>query len=210
LSYYGLTIKRATLSSTLLPLFLAAACGGKFVVDGSLAATTGAGGATLGTGGATTSSSAGTGGASCAAGAFIELLLDDHEQVQMTASCNGVLPLPVPFGQEEYDSDGAGSTPGLYLVGCVTSASNSASFALFASGAFAPGTFPVRDADYKTGGGGTNLRGSGNVGTLQVDQLGPVGGTISGSFQLTLPSNALLQGKFVVCRAPDSGFVGAG
>jgi hypothetical protein len=204
-------MKRATLSSTLLPLFLAAACGGKFVADGSSAATTGAGGATLGTGGATTSSSAGAGGANCAAGTFIKLLLDNQEEVQMTASCNGVLPLPVPWGQEEYNSDGAGSTPGLYIMGCVTSASNSTSFALFASGAFAPGTFPVRDADYyKPDGGGTDLGGSGNFGTLQVDQLGPVGGTITGSFQLTLPSNALLQGKFVVCRAPNSGFVGAG
>jgi hypothetical protein len=201
-------MNRATLSSTLLPLFLAAACG-KVVVDGSPAATTGAGGATVGTGAATTSSSVGAGGASCAAGAFIALVVDDQE-VQMTASCDGVLPLPVPWGQEEFNSDGAGSTPGLYIMGCVTSASNSTSFALFASGAFAPGAFPIHDADYKPDGGGTGLAGSGNLGTLQVDQLGPVGGTIAGSFQLTLPSNALLQGKFVVCRAPDSGFVGAG
>src|ERR1700678_2847379 len=98
-------MKRATLSSKLLPLFLAAACGGKLVVDGSPVATTGAGGAPLGNGGATTSSSAGAGGASCPSGSFIELLLDNQEEVQMTSICNGVLLLPVPWGQGEYNSD---------------------------------------------------------------------------------------------------------
>jgi len=189
-------MNRATLSSTLLPLFLAA-CGGKFVVDGSSA---------LGTGGATTSSSVGTGGAtiaSCAAGAFIALVVDNQE-VQMTASCNLAGAPPVPWGQEEHNSDGAGSA-GLFIMGCVTSAANSPRFTIFAFGAFAPGTFPVREGGYYQPDGGTDIGGSGNVGTLQVDQLGPVGGTITGSFQLTLPS-AALQGKFVVCRAPDSAF----
>lgn len=191
LSYRGLIMNRATLSSTLLPLFLAA-CGGNVVVDGA---------STLGTGGATTSSSVGAGGASCAAGAVIALVVD-NQQVELTASCNLAGKPPVPTGQEVYATDGAGMT-GLHIVGCVTSAENSPRLIARASGAFAPGTFTSVEADYYQADGGTDIWG--NVGTVQVDQLGPVGGTITGSFQITGPS-AALQGTFVVCRVPDSPF----
>jgi hypothetical protein len=199
----------------LLPLVLAA-CGGNVVVDDASATTTGAGGfvpTTTGAGGSvltttatTTSASVGAGGstsATCSANAIIALVVDDAQPVSLTATCvSGVTvpPLPVPYGQERFG--GTVDSGGLGIVGCVPSPTGNPSFSLFAAGAYMPGTFPVTNVDYVAADGSSEDQGGTSLGTLQVDELDPVGGTISGSFQVAIMPSPL-QGKFVVCRAGD-------
>ena len=205
-------MSRTKLSSLLLP-FLLAACGGNVVVDGSSGAgTPGAGGSastSAGAGGAVlaTSSSTGAGGstsASCGTtGAFFQLVINGVP-LSLTSSCADFAPLPVPFGREEY---GSGPGAGLLIEGCVTSAATSPGLSIGAEHAYEPGTFPVQYFRY-TGPGDVVSTGVPTSGSLEVDQLDPVGGTITGSFQLSVPmpggaSNVTLVGKFAVCRAPD-------
>jgi hypothetical protein len=211
-------MSRARLASTLLPLLLAA-CGGNVVVDASSAATTGTGGSststtgaggtvgtstgtggTVGTSSVASSSSTGAGGstgAACPTGMFISLV-QDNAPLQLTSSCSFQSPpVGVPFGQELMG--GSSSSPGsLTIEGCVSSANDSDGLSITVIGASSPGAYMIA--------AGTSLygipvpMGAQLSGVLDVDQLGPVGGTITGSFQMP---QAMLQGKFVVCRAPD-------
>ncbi len=181
----------------MLPLLLAA-CGGNVVVDGSSGAgTTGAGGAvstsagTTGAGGSTTTS--------CGTGTFFNLVVNG-ELVPMTSSCfgAGAPALPVPYGQEIH---GGASAGGLGIQGCASPAMDSQGITLDVAGAFAPGTFTIGSAQYRQPGSTATVTVSG--GTLQVDELDPVGGTIKGSFDQGFPELTEVQGTFVVCRAPD-------
>jgi hypothetical protein len=197
----------------LLPLVLAA-CGGNVVGEGASATTTGTGGSvstTTGAGGSllTTTSTGtlfGAGGstsASCSADAFITLVAGDIEPETLTATCiSGVTvpPLPVPYGQELFG--GVAGAGGLSIVGCAPSALGNTTLYLSAAGAYMPGTFAITALDYAEPDGAGDDQGSPSLGTLQVDELGPVGGTISGSFQVTIMPIPL-QGKFVLCRASD-------
>jgi hypothetical protein len=215
------------LSSLLLP-FLLAACGGNVVVDGSSSPTSGAGGSTTtGAGGAVGTSvgagtsfgptgvggsqtvttvsttTAGVGGsttANCGGGTFFQMVIDDEPALSLLSSCFdadiGAPALPVPFGQETLG--GASSNPGEFdLEGCVSSATNSPGIVVSASGAVAPGTYMVGGSELFTAQGTTDL-----FGTLTLDQVGPVGGTITGSFEVG-QGPLMVQGKFAVCRAHD-------
>jgi len=208
---YGAPMNK--LSSLLLPLLLAA-CGGNVVVDGSPgasvtgaggSATTGAGGAVGTSGGAGTSSGStgvagsqtGAGGSSTTSctGTFFQLTVGNQTNM-LTASCTSQAPLPVPFGQEF--SGGPAVNPGsLTIEGCQSSAANSLQIGLSAADAFAPGMYMVSGAKLFTGQSAVVLSG-----LLTVDSLGPVGGTITGSFELE-QGTFTVEGKFSVCRAPD-------
>jgi len=218
-------MSRTLLPSVLLP-FLFAACGGNVVVDGSPgasttggggAATTGGGGAvgtsattgTVGLGGAggfqtgtavvgASTTTVGAGGSTTTGciGTFFQLTTGT-ETVMLESSCTRQSPpLPVPFGQEF--NGGPSTNPGtLTIDGCVSSATNSQGVVVSAPAAFAPGTYMVSSAGVFTGQGTVDLSG-----TLQIETFGPVGGTITGSFELG-QGQLMTVGKFIVCRAPD-------
>ena len=211
------------LSSALLP-FLLAACGGNVVVDGASSATSSAGGSTTtgaggavgtsvgagtsfgptGVGGSATvttvaATSVGAGGstsAGCGTGTFFQLTVGTETEMLDSSCTSQSPPLPVPFGQEF--SGGPATNPGaLTIEGCQSSAANSPGIFFSAPAAFAPGTYMVSDAKLVTAQVVIDLSGA-----LTVDAIGPVGGTISGSFVFA-KGPLMAVGKFAVCRAHD-------
>jgi hypothetical protein len=224
---YAAPMNRTLLPSVLLP-FLLAACDGNVVVDGSSGSTSGAGGSTTtgaggavgtsvgagtsfgptGVGGSQTvttvaSTGAGAGGstsANCSSADTFFQVVSRSVVSTLTVSCAGFdgsnPPLPVPFGQETLG--GVSSNPGtLTIEGCENAGNNSPGIVVSASGAFTPGTYMVSGATYI-------LMPPANPGsgTLTLDEVGPVGGLVVGSFVLGASPTQVV-GKFSVCRAHD-------
>ncbi len=181
-----------------LPITTTGIGGGSFGTTGVGASTTTGAGASQGAGagpGATTTTTTGVGGGTSTgcAGTFFEIVVG-NELLQLDSSCTSQSPpLPVPFGQ--YLFGGVSSNPGsLTIEACQSSASNSLGIVLTAAGATSPGTYML-----------TGVEALGAMlpalsGTLQLIDVGPVGGTI-----LRLVPARQFHGAGQVHRLPRTG-----
>lgn len=189
--YDRTTMHRIALSSVLVSLLIPA-CGGKVVVDAEPMG--GAGGSIAGMSGAGGSST------SCS-GWFFDLVVDGATS-SLTSSCSYAAPLaPTPFGVMRLDGV-------LLFEACASDSASSQGVSGFIDakgGVNGPGTYTLGGLEYT----GTDGLASGDAsGGFQViiTQLGPVGGLIDGSLQMTVLENGathMVQGTFALCRVPD-------
>jgi hypothetical protein len=103
-------------------------------------------------------------------------------------------------------SGGPGGTAGSLLVidGCASRAPGAQAVYLKTQDVTGPGSYTSGAAAYADGMGNQWSGGQGFF--LAVDQLGPVGSSISGKFGATVTGSGaprMVQGTFTVCRLPD-------
>ena len=192
---------------------LCAACGGKAVIDGSSTGGTGGAGGTSTTTTthttSTTSSSSSTGGAGgteCLG--ELEVVVDNGAPVPFASMCQGA------WGSDEsnkavgymFSGGPAPGSQGLVVLGCAHSYAGSQGIILAPRNATSPGTYTAGTATYTDENGGS-WGADGDPFHMTVTKLGPVGGSIEGTFQalVTHGGNAghNVSGTFNVCRVSD-------
>jgi hypothetical protein len=166
-------------------LVLSPACGARSALSSDEAAGGGRPGVTAATG---TSS-----GGGCAHSAVNVTV--DHAEMTFASSCTWddppSPPLPVAFAQVLM---GDSSTAGLTIQACASSSLSSAGILFATADGFTPGT-------YESGSYASNQPWDimdGAPFSLTFATVGPVGGTVTGSFQY-----GAVRADFSVCRAPD-------
>lgn len=183
---------RTALASLLVPLLLAA-CGGKVVVDAAPGGAGGTGGAGPAEGGG------GSGGTSSICGGWYFNLVVDGVASSLTSSCSYASPMAAtPYGF-------VSPTGALYLQACASHSESSQGVSGFTDtegGVTGPGTYQGGAFEYT---GTDHMSSSDASGTLRVtiSQLGPVGGLIDGSLQMSVLEGGAthnVQGTFALCR----------
>jgi hypothetical protein len=219
-------MNRASSCIALLPLL--SACGGNVVIDsasagtgthgsttsvgtssasggvgGAPSASGGVGGGVLTTTSASTSATVGAGGSSASCGGWYFELTVDNAVMPLSSSCSADMPpVPLPFAQV-WESGPAPGYEGLFIDGCATPSAQSLGIIVSVDSAAGPGTYLATVVYHDPWNGLV----SGFQAT--IDQFGPVGSLIVGSFQGTLVDGSVVvhsvYGKFSLCRAPDQG-----